>query len=134
MILENLLEIISELNRSEVSISAKKKQRHLSLIELDYHPQDRMQFNGFLSPGEYQQHLMNAHESFKHLLQQLEDYEFKRTYEIMRVLKMKIDELETLFNPAYDELRFVPVVLNQSIRALSNEDYLDLVKKKRRSS
>lgn len=132
MVLENLLEIINELNRSEISISSRKKTQPLSLIDIEYHPEDRVQFNGFYSVVEYQQHLMNAHESFKHLLQQLEDYEYTRTSEIMRLLKMKIDELVTLFDPAHDELRFVPVVLNQSIRLLNQEDYLERVKKKRR--
>jgi hypothetical protein len=74
---------------------------------------------------------MNAHESFKHLLQQLEDYEFTRTFEIMRVLKLKIDELVALFDPAHEELRFVPVVMNHSLRLFSQDDYLERVKKKR---
>ena len=72
MVLENLLEIITEINRSEISISNKKRAQTLSLIELEYYPDDRMQFNGFNSLTEYQQHLMNAHESFKHLLQRRE--------------------------------------------------------------
>lgn len=130
MVLENLLEIINELNRSEVSISNRKKTQPLSLVDIEYHPEDRVQFNGFYSVVEYQQHLMNAHESFKHLLQQLEGYEFTKTCEIMRLLKMKIDELATLFDPAHDELRFVPVVMNQTIRLLDQEDYLERVKKK----
>jgi hypothetical protein len=61
MVLENLLEIITEINRSEISISNKKRAQTLSLIELEYYPDDRMQFNGFNSLTEYQQHLMNAH-------------------------------------------------------------------------
>lgn len=131
MVLDNLLEIIKEINRSEISISNRKKAQSLSLIELEYHLDDRMQFNGFYSVTEYQQHLINAHESFKYLLQELEDYEFTRTFEIMRVLKLKIDELEALFDPAHEELRFVPVVLNRSIRMLSQDDYLERIKKKR---
>ena len=131
MVLENLLEIITEINRSEISISNKKRAQTLSLIELEYYPDDRMQFNGFNSLTEYQQHLMNAHESFKHLLQQLEDYEFTRTFEIMRVLKLKIDELVALFDPAHEELRFVPVVMNHSQRLFSQDDYLERLKKKR---
>jgi hypothetical protein len=131
MVLENLLEIISEINRSEISIANRKKAQPLSLIELEYHSDDRMQFNGFFSITEYQQHLMNAHESFKHLLKELEDYEFTHTFEIMRVLKLKIDELEALFDPAQEELRFVPVVMSRSVRMFSKDDYLERVKKKR---
>ena len=80
----------------------------LSLIELEHHPDDRVQFNGFFSVTEYQRHLINAHESFKYLLQELEEYEFARTFEIMRVLRLKIDELEALFDPAHEELGTLP--------------------------
>lgn len=131
MILENLLEIISEINRSEISIANRKNAQPLSLIELEYHSDDRMQFNGFCSLTEYQQHLMNVHESFKYLLKELEDYEFTHTFEIMRVLKLKIDELETLFDPKQEDLRFVPVIMSRSVRMFSQDDYLIRVKKKR---
>ena len=131
MVLENLLEIINEINRSEISLANRKKAQPLSLIELEHHPDDRVQFNGFFSVTEYQRHLINAHESFKYLLQELEEYEFARTFEIMRVLRLKIDELEALFDPAHEELRFVPVVLNRSVRKFSQDEYLERNKKKR---
>ena len=131
MVLENLFELINEINRSEISINNRKKAQSLSLIDLDYDHDDRMQFNGFYSVTEYQQHLMNAHESFKYLLQELDNYEFTRVFEIMRALKLKIDELETLFDPTHEELRFVPVVINGSVRNFRQEDYLDRLKKKR---
>lgn len=131
MVLENLLEIIKELNRSEVSISTSKRRRPLSLLDIEAYQDDRIQFNGFYSVLEYQQHLVDSHESFKHLLQQLEDYEFTRAYEIMRLLKMKIIELETLFDPKHDELLLVPVMMNQSARLLERDEYFERVKKKR---
>ena len=59
MVLENLFELINEINRSEISINNRKKAQSLSLIDLDYDHDDRMQFNGFYRVTEYQQHLMN---------------------------------------------------------------------------
>ena len=38
MVLENLLEIINEINRSEISLANRKKAQPLSLIELEHHP------------------------------------------------------------------------------------------------
>ena len=37
MVLENLLEIINEINRSEISLANRKKAQPLSLIELEHH-------------------------------------------------------------------------------------------------